>query len=112
MDCSKHDYLRDIRITAILEIQELRHKSQSSGDSADASTTTIIDQSLMTLDERLESLEKGIKAANDTLEPLLRSAATPAISETGSSSQNAALLKKHVALISEWESVQDESDIL
>ncbi|KAF9477580.1 hypothetical protein BDN70DRAFT_97990 [Pholiota conissans] len=99
-------------VTGIIEIQELRHKSQSSGDNVDGSTTTIIDQSLMTLDERLESLEKGIKAVNETLEPLLRTSATPTVSETGTGSENAALLRKHATLISEWESVQDESEVL
>lgn len=94
------------------EIQELRHKSQSAGDSADASTTTIIDQSLMTLDERLESVEKGIKNINETLEPLLRIAATPTVSENGTASENAAILRKHSTLLSEWESVQDESEVL
>jgi hypothetical protein len=66
----------------------------------------------MTLDERLESVEKGIKTVNDTLEPLLRTAATPTASETGTGSENAALLRKHATLISEWESVQDESEVL
>ncbi|KAH9479392.1 hypothetical protein JR316_0007982 [Psilocybe cubensis] len=97
--------------TRIFEIQELRHKSQSS-DGADASTTSIIDQSLMTLDERLETVEKGIKNINETLEPLLQTAATPTVSESGISSDNAALLRKHATLISEWESVQDESEVL
>lgn len=66
----------------------------------------------MTLDERLESVEKGIKTVNDTLEPLLRTAATPTASETGTGSENTALLRKHATLISEWESVQDESEVL
>ncbi|KAF8967617.1 hypothetical protein BDZ97DRAFT_1755729 [Flammula alnicola] len=80
--------------TRIFEIQELRHKSQSSGDNADAGTTNIIDQSLMTLDERLESVEKGIKNVNETLEPLLRTASTPTVSEMARAS------------------VQDESEVL
>lgn len=74
--------------------------------------TTIIDPTLMTLDERLELLEKRIKTVNNTLESLLRSVATPTISETCPGSQNAALLRKHATLISEWKSVQDESDVL
>jgi len=98
--------------TRIFEIQELRHKSQSAGDSADASTTTIIDQQLMTLDERLETVEKGIKTVNETLEPLLQTAATPTVSENGTGNENAALLRKHATLLAEWESVQDESEVL
>ncbi|KIM44712.1 hypothetical protein M413DRAFT_442668 [Hebeloma cylindrosporum] len=98
--------------TRIFEIQELRHKSQSAGDNADATTTTIIDQSLMTLDERRESVENGIKNINETLEPLLRTATTPTVSENGKASENAAILRKHSTLLSEWESVQDESEVL
>lgn len=66
----------------------------------------------MTLDERLESLEMGIKTVNETLEPLLLTVTTPTLSENGSGGQNSALLRKHATLISEWESVQEESDVL
>ena len=66
----------------------------------------------MTLDERLESVEKGIKNVNETLEPLLRTAATPTVSENGTASENVAILRKHSTLLSEWESVQDESEVL
>ncbi|KAF8159462.1 hypothetical protein B0H34DRAFT_654994 [Crassisporium funariophilum] len=96
--------------TRIFEIQELRHKSQSSGDTA--ATTGIIDQSLMTLDERLESVEKGIKNINETLEPFLQTAATPTVFENGTVSENAGILRKHSTLLSEWEAVQDESEVL
>jgi len=96
----------------IIEIQELRHKSQPNGDNADASTTSVIDQQLMSLDERLETVEKGIKTTNETLEPLLRTAATPTVAENGAGSYNADLLRKHAALLAEWETVQDESGTL
>ncbi|EDR14569.1 uncharacterized protein LACBIDRAFT_305294 [Laccaria bicolor S238N-H82] len=96
--------------TRIFEIQELRHKSQSSGDNA--GTTNIIDQSLMSLDERLESVEKGIKTINETLEPLMQTSATPTVSETVGSSENAALLRKQATLLAEWEAIQNESDVL
>jgi len=66
----------------------------------------------MTLDERLESVEKGIKHINETLEPLLRLSATPTLSERGTASENASILRKHSTLLSEWESVQDESEVL
>jgi hypothetical protein len=88
------------------EIQELRHKSQASGDSA--GTTAIIDQALMNLDERLESVSKGMKTVNESLEPVLRDAS----SSKGDNSENAVLLRKHATLIAEWEAVQDESDVL
>ncbi|KAJ7429882.1 hypothetical protein B0H11DRAFT_2154513 [Mycena galericulata] len=96
--------------TRIFEIQELRHKSQASGDSA--GTTTIIDQSLMSLDERIETVSKGMKSINDSLEPLLQSAPTPTISQSGDTSENATILRKHATLVAEWEAVQDESDVL
>ncbi|KAF8906277.1 hypothetical protein CPB84DRAFT_1675876 [Gymnopilus junonius] len=96
--------------TRIFEIQELRHRSHS--DSTDAGTTGTIDQALMNLDERLESVEKGMKTVNEALEPLLRTTSTPVVSEDGTPSVNAALLRKHATLVSEWESVQDESDVL
>ncbi|KAJ8521243.1 hypothetical protein ONZ45_g2049 [Pleurotus djamor] len=97
--------------TRIFEIQELRHKSQIPGDNAN--TTNIIDQSLMILDERLEAVSKGIKSINETLEPLLQSTATPTIAQSGDAkNDNAVLLRKHAALLQEWEAVQDESEVL
>ncbi|GAW00474.1 hypothetical protein LENED_001997 [Lentinula edodes] len=97
--------------TRIFEIQELRHKSQSNGDAA--STTSIIDQSLMSLDEKLESVSKGIKSINDSLDPYLQ--ATPTIPHNGSeaeANETAAIIRKHNTLVSEWEAVQDESEVL
>ncbi|KAJ7759254.1 hypothetical protein B0H16DRAFT_1534983 [Mycena metata] len=79
--------------TRIFEIQELRHKSQASGDTA--GTTTIIDQSLMSLDERIETVSKGMKSIGDSLEPLLQSAPTPTAPHNGDTSENAAILRKH-----------------
>lgn len=46
------------------------------------------------------------------LEPILQTAPTPTVSENGIPNENAALLRKHATLLSEWESVQDESDVL
>ncbi|KAG7093628.1 hypothetical protein E1B28_007292 [Marasmius oreades] len=97
--------------TRIFEIQELRHKSHSSGDSA--GTTNIIDQSLMTLDEKLEAVSKGMKTIHDTLEPILQS--TPTIPQHHGKeepSENAVIIRKHAALVSEWEGIQEESEVL
>ncbi|KAJ7281466.1 hypothetical protein C8J57DRAFT_1433399 [Mycena rebaudengoi] len=94
--------------TRIFEIQELRHKSQASGDTS--GTTAIIDQSLMSLDERLETVAKGIKAVSDSLEPLLQN--TPTVPQNGGSGDNSLILRKHATLTAEWEAVQDESDVL
>ena len=66
----------------------------------------------MTLNERLDSVEKGINSINETLEPLLQSAETPTVSENGSTSENAVILRKHGTLLSEWEAVREESDVL
>jgi hypothetical protein len=92
-----------------VEIQELRHKSQSSGDAA--GTTSIIDQALMNLDERLEAVTRGMKAANDSVEPLSRTGSTSPLSNE-ESNEKALLLRKHATLVAEWESVQDESEVL
>ncbi|KAF9454323.1 hypothetical protein P691DRAFT_809879 [Macrolepiota fuliginosa MF-IS2] len=95
----------------IFEIQELRHKSQSSGDSA--STSSIIDRSLVNMDEKLEFVEKGIKSATDTLNPILKSSTTPTISSiTGEPDERSAILRKHATLLSEWDAVQKETQVL
>lgn len=91
------------------EIQELRHKSQSSGDAA--GTTSIIDESLMNLDAKLEAVTTGMKAVNESVEPL-QSPTTPTFARNGESGERALLLRKHATLVEEWESVQDESDVL
>ncbi|KAL0065845.1 hypothetical protein AAF712_007148 [Marasmius tenuissimus] len=94
--------------TRIFEIQELRHTSQSSTDST--GTTNIIDQSLMTIDEKLQAVSEGMKSVNDALEPILQ--ATPTLPQEGDSNENAALMHKHATLVSEWEGVQGESEVL
>ncbi|KAI0310400.1 hypothetical protein OF83DRAFT_874566 [Amylostereum chailletii] len=79
--------------TRIFEIQELRHKSQSLGDAAGA--TSVIDQSLMALDERLENVSQGVKTVAESLAPLLETARTP-----------------RPEAPADWETVQEESDVL
>ncbi|KAN0130942.1 hypothetical protein V8E53_011320 [Lactarius tabidus] len=96
--------------TRIFEIQELRHKSQSSGDLASA--TGVIDQALMALDERLESVSRGVKDVNDSLQPLSQSASTPTPDASSEESEIVLLLRKHATFMSEWESVQEESEVL
>ena len=66
----------------------------------------------MTLNERLDSVEKGIKNINETLELFLQSATTPTVSNHNSTNENAGILRKHATLLSEWDAVQIESDIL
>jgi Yeast cortical protein KAR9 len=90
--------------------------------------TGIIDQSLMSLDEKLESVEKGIKAVTENVESLSpKSAAvpTPTTAKTitafttptvdksfGHTSEVAAILRKHTTLLADWEAVQEDSDVL
>lgn len=66
----------------------------------------------MNLNERLESVEKGLKTVNDALDPLMQAASTPTPSQNGESSETAAILRKHAVLLAEWEGVQDESNVL
>ena len=92
------------------EIQELRHKSQSSGDANNA--TSVIDQSLVSLDERIEVVSTGIKAINDALEPLLgRAERTPTFVNSDTEEEQA-MMRKHAALVAEWEAVQKDVQVL
>lgn len=57
-------------------------------------------------------MAQGIKAVNDSLEPLLETAKTPTLAQVYDNSENAAVLRKHGALLAEWEGVQKDSQIL
>ncbi|KAH9840250.1 uncharacterized protein C8Q71DRAFT_482912 [Rhodofomes roseus] len=96
--------------TRIFEIQELRHKSQSSADSKDASG--VIDQSLSSLDERLETVTAGIKSVNGSLEPLLKAGDRTSVASGHVPSEETLLLRKHSAMLSEWEALQKEIQVL
>ena len=63
----------------------------------------------MNLDERLETINSGMKTVSDAIEPLRAQTPKPSDLE---SNEHAALLRKHAALVAEWESVQDETDVL
>ncbi|KAG6891592.1 hypothetical protein C0992_002630 [Termitomyces sp. T32_za158] len=90
------------------EIQELRHKSQSSADTT--STANVIDQSLMNLDEKLDNVEKGMKSIDESLDPLLQS--TPTLQSDDNPNGDAILLRKRATLQTEWETIRNESDVL
>jgi hypothetical protein len=62
------------------------------------------------LDERLDSVSKGVKAVTDTLEPLLNQ--TPVPSGFGVGGEGAVMIRKHAALMSEWEAAKSESATL
>ena len=96
---------------SILEIQELRHQSQGNSDTPNK--TNVIDEALMKLDERLEEAGRGMKVVNDALEPILsESQETPTQSHLGDDVDHSLIIRKHASLLSEWETVQDESDVL
>lgn len=90
------------------EIQELRHKSQGSSDTSGANNE--IDQLLVSLDERLDSVSKGVKAVTETLEPILNR--TPVPSAFGVGGEAAVIIRKHAALAAEWETAKAESETL
>lgn len=92
------------------EIQELRHKSQS-GDAS--STSRVIDQSLAQLDERLQFVQEGVAALAEALGPALAVLkAPPPHRKDEAGEDEATLLRKHAAMLAEWEAVQKESQIL
>ncbi|EJD07527.1 uncharacterized protein FOMMEDRAFT_73499 [Fomitiporia mediterranea MF3/22] len=93
--------------TRIFEIQEIRHQTQTTRD-PQSSSSGVIDQALMSLDERLEAVNRGMKSVADALEPLLSQ--TP--KQTEDEDERTLLLRKHKALVTDWESVQDETDVL
>jgi len=94
--------------SAHVEIQELRHKSQGSSDTSGANNE--IDQLLINLDERLDSVSKGVKAVTDALEPLLSK--TPVPPGLGTDGEATVMIRKHAALMAEWEAAKSESETL
>jgi hypothetical protein len=65
----------------------------------------------MSLDERLEAVAQGVKSINEALEPLMSQ--TPTVHrEDGSTGGEAVILRKHAALMAEWEAARSESETL
>lgn len=93
--------------TRIFEIQELRHKPQTDGG-VDAATTTEIDNALMSMTDRLEAIDRGLKTVNDSIAPF-RPAKHERLDDT---SERAIVLKKHATLLREWDTVQQETEEL
>ncbi|KAL4078578.1 hypothetical protein V8B97DRAFT_1932205 [Scleroderma yunnanense] len=93
--------------TRIFEIQELRHRPQTDGG-VDAATTAEIDNALMSMTDRLEAIDRGLKTVNDSIAPF-RSAEHERLDDT---SERAIVLKKHTALLREWDAVQQETEEL
>ncbi|KAG6868958.1 hypothetical protein C0993_007172 [Termitomyces sp. T159_Od127] len=66
----------------------------------------------MNLDEKLDSVEKGMKSIDESLDPLLQIASTPTLQSDGNPHGNAILLRKRATLQAEWETIRNESDVL
>ncbi|KAG9313067.1 hypothetical protein JVU11DRAFT_6507 [Chiua virens] len=92
--------------TRIFEIQELRHKSQAEG--VDAKTTAEIDNAIMSMNERMETIEQGMKDIDESVTPFQ----PPEDKSFNDSSERAVLLRKHATLQAEWDAVQLETDEL
>ncbi|KAH0836748.1 hypothetical protein J3R83DRAFT_8484 [Lanmaoa asiatica] len=92
--------------TRIFEIQELRHKPQAEG--VDAKTTAEIDNAIINMNERLESIEHGMKDINESVTPFR----PPAHEPLDDFSERAVMLRKHATLQAEWDAVQQETDEL
>lgn len=69
----------------------------------------MIDQALVNLDERLEAVATGMKSVQDALQPL-----TSGVSKADADEEDerTVLLRKHRALIQDWENVQEEAGVL
>ncbi len=68
----------------------------------------------MSLDERLEGVNRGMRSVNDAMQPFLTQVPTPKPNAEDSDDDDdiSTLSRKHATLVSEWESVQDESEVL
>lgn len=74
----------------------------------DARTTAEIDNAIMSMNERLESIEQGMKDINESVTPFQ----PPEDKPLSDSSERALMLRKHAALQTEWDTVQQETDEL
>ena len=66
----------------------------------------------MNLNERLESVEKGMKSVSEAVEPSTRSSTDLSSASTDDLNETTIILRKHAALIADWEAVREESDVL
>ncbi|KAF8582744.1 hypothetical protein K439DRAFT_1635016 [Ramaria rubella] len=111
--------------TRIFEIQELRHQTtgspkpkapappDSSPQNAALESTSVIDQALINLDERLEAVARSVDTVEEGLSPWLRSVKTPTQNQSeNSNGPDMLILRKHAALMQDWETVQTEAEVL
>ena len=80
----------------------------------------MIDQALINLDERLESVNQGMKTVNSVMKPFISSAShndtptasTSQLNATPASEEVQALVRKYSELNADWDSVLNESSVL
>ncbi|EJD47970.1 hypothetical protein AURDEDRAFT_113237 [Auricularia subglabra TFB-10046 SS5] len=102
--------------TRIFEIQELRHRSLDEDKPGQTSngtngSTGVIDQALIHLDEKLEAVSASISAIDEAL-GVTPGKEAEAAAKSANSEADVLLLRKHAALIEEWETVQTEAETL
>jgi hypothetical protein len=86
---------------------------------ADGSTTNI-DRALINLDERLEAISLSVNSIDAVLSPLINAPKTPTTASSQTPTQESsfkndsasALLRKHTAMLQDWDSVQEEAETL
>jgi hypothetical protein len=71
-----------------------------------------IDTILSTLDDRLDGVANGVKAVNESMEPLLHSVQTPTQAQSHQDGEEAILIRKHGAVLEEWQGLQRDADLL
>jgi hypothetical protein len=85
---------------------------QSASGLSNSSSSTIIDHALLQLEEKLAAVAKAITAIEESLEPILRAVKTPTQATTPEGTEDVIILRKHAAMMNEWESVQAEASVL
>ncbi|KAG8691769.1 hypothetical protein FRC08_010091 [Ceratobasidium sp. 394] len=91
--------------TRLFEIQELRHvdDSVSSGDASLA-----IERALGGLMESIVSVGSSLEEVNKAVAPAMESVKTPTEGEAAQLNEHEPILRKHAALLSEWQNVQSD----
>ncbi|KAF8323541.1 uncharacterized protein EI90DRAFT_3076975 [Cantharellus anzutake] len=97
--------------TRIFEIQELRHQDYGSnavnGASSSSSLSSVIDQALLRLDERLEVIARGIHSVNSLVETRkLGDSFDEGPSSGEAETVDAVLRQKQATVSAEWVSIQ------
>jgi hypothetical protein len=60
----------------------------------------------------MELVTAGIKAMNESMEPFLRPEQTPTQTHARLDADEAALVRKHGALLEEWQALQRDADLI